>query len=423
MFGVGPRIQVRKDLVGNRTKIRKGKAFGGKRSRNLQNIDDVVLPNISSTQLIQNRDNFSNNSKEKTGMGLTEKEGKNTLRSQIIKQGRLRDSTFTVEHQGTTSDSLQCSGLFVSKLCVQGGRSERSQDCGTLVCLRKERKLNSEISKRDSGFFDYSSCEDSSVPHLIAACLSNNFINKALNKGGIIKEPQKTPRIGLEFKMLLNKEKTVIRETEKLKDTPAKMCSQSTQSLHDDLIAFKNGSTRGKSSISVDCALKANDHCVKPLEFVMKTKRNSHKAGVSELDTTLAVLKTQRSIKLGKLGSCPPISLAQRQMRKSKGRAFDASRATCSHEMEVRSIDEERRGTTARKCASCPVDLLSLRIKTESVNYVSNRHLGCVVPTLRSTEKEITDSLGSKDVTVDDKCTEWLNRWMDFNLDAAKKNQ
>ena len=259
--------------------------------------------------------------------------------------------------------------------------------------------------------------------HLIAACLSNNFINKALNKGGIIKEPQKTPRIGLEFKMLLNKEKTVIRETEKLKDTPAKMCLQSTQSLHDDLIAFKNGTTRGKSSISVDCALKANDHCVKPLEFVMKTKRNSHKAGVSELDTTLAVLKTQRSIKLGKLGSCPPISLAQRQMRKSKGRAFDASRATCSHEMEVRSIDEEHRGTTARKCASCPVDLLSLRIKTKSVNYVSNRHLGCVVPTLRSTEKEITDSLGSKDVTVDEKCTEWLNRWMDFNLDAAKKNQ
>ena len=56
MFGVGPRIQLRKDLVGNRTKIRKGKAFGGKRSINLQNIDDVVLPNISSTQLIQSRD-------------------------------------------------------------------------------------------------------------------------------------------------------------------------------------------------------------------------------------------------------------------------------------------------------------------------------------------------------------------------------
>ena len=422
MFGFGPRVQLRKDMVGNRNKIRKGKVFGGKRSRNLQNIDNVVLPNISSTQLIQNRDNFSKNWNEKTGIGLTEKEGKNTLRSQIIKQGRLRDSTFTVEHQGTTSHSLQCGGLFVSKLCVQGGRSERSQDCGTLVCLRKERKRNSEISKRDSGFSDCSSCEDSSVPHLIAASLSNNF-NKALNKGEIIREPQKTPRIGLGFKMLLNK-KTVIRETEKLRDTPGKMCLQSTQSLHDDLIAFKNGSTRGKSSISVDCALKENDHCVKPLELMTKTKRNSHKAGVSELDTTLTVLKTQRSIKLGKLGSCPPLSLTQRQMRKSRGRAFEASRATRSHEMEVKSIDKEHEDTTARKCASCPVDLRSLRIKTKSVNDVSNRHLGCMVPTLRSIDKRLTDSLGSKDiVSVDDKCTEWLYRWMDFNHDAPQKDQ
>lgn len=421
MFGFGPRVQLRRDLVGNRTRIRKGTIFGGKRSRNLQNIDNVALPNISSPQLIQNRDNFGENWKGVTSIGLIDKEGDNTLRRPIIKQGRLRDSTFTVEHQGTTSDSLRFGGLLVSKLCIQGGNSERSQDGATLVCLRKQRKENSEISKRDSGFFDGSSCEDSSVPHLIPACLSDNF--KALNKGEIIKEPQKTPRIGPEFKMLLNK-KTVIRNTEKLRDTPAEMCLQSTQSLHDDLIAFKNGSTHGKSSISVDCTLKANDNCVKPLEFVMKMKGNSHNAGVNELDTSLAVLKTQRSSKLGKLGSCPPLSLTQRQMRRSKGRAFDPSRTTCSHEMKVKSVDEEHVGTTARKCASCPVDLPSLQIKTKSVNDVSNRHLHCVVPTMRSREKDLTDSLVSKDVLdVDDKCNEWLNRWMDFNHDAPHKDQ
>lgn len=399
-----------KDLANERARIRKGKVFGGKRSTNLQTMDHLTLPNIATTQLTQNWDIFGDNWRNLREAKIDDKGRTATPHQPITKQGRLMDSTSMLEHSGDNFlENFE--GLLVSKLHVRGESTEEPKEFSTSPNSKRQRKQCYPITKsRDSGFFDDSSCNDySAVAHAIPAS-SANSVDKALCGREIATEPKKRPRVGLELKMLLNQNKPVVRNTERFYGARAKMCLQSTQSLHADLIALKNVSSHNKGSIS-DPGLKTKERCLKMREVTL-SKAHSDDDGVKQFaDSSLAVFKTRRDLNSGKLKSRPPFPSTERRCR-NKERVLDPN--NCDHVVESEDVEQEDR--SARKCASCPVDLPSSESKQKPSNDDLNRNLDCAISTLDLTGKDITDAFQSKEIIgVNVKCQEWLNRWIGCN--------
>ena len=402
-----------KDLAADRARIKRGKVLGRRRSLELtQTIDNLVLPNITTTQLTQNC--------ETTGLSCKkareEMNGKERSPAhQIAKRGRLRDSTFMLEDNGE-SRVKDLEGLLVSKLNFQSESTDKFRE--TLGCAKKQRKQRSRLSKTDSGF-----CEDSGDDIVTAHSLpdSPNGSDKASNiSNSSAVALDRTRKITLDFKAILNQDKTVVRNTEKLA-ARANMCVQSHQSLHADLVAFKNLSTHHKSALS-NCCLQTNEHYVKLREVVLKTGRNSYDEGVKQSDTSLAVLKTRRRL-LGKRNTtCPPFPFTQ---RRNKERIVDMSRVTCNCKQRMQFVDVER--LESRQCVSCPVDVRASQTGRASRDIPGNdipaTDLDCAVSTSGLPEKALFDASRSQEtVDVNVKCQEWLNRWIAFNSAPVRDN-
>ena len=383
MFAFGESVErLPKDLAAERARIKKGKVWGKKRSANLQTTDSLVLPDITSKQLIQNCETVHTSLKEERE-GMNGKDRKAI--HQIAKRGRLRDSTCRASH---AVEKLEGS-VFVSKLTFQ---SE------TEITDEYERKQRSRLSKTDSGFFDESG--DEIVKHSLPACTP--IYSDKVSNGSVLATPQITRKITLDFKAILNPDKTVVRNTEKL-TALANMCLQSTQSLHDDLVAFRSLSTHHKGAIS-NCALQTTEHCVKLREVVLKTKTNLYD-GVKQSDTSLAVLKTRRR-PLGKRNSCSP------------QRVVDLSRATFNCKHHVQFADGEH--LDKRQCESCPVDLRAPQLsrdRRKSAIDISAGNLDCTVSAQSGLMgKALVDISQSQEIVdVNVKCQEWLNRWIAIN--------
>lgn len=378
MFAFGESVErLTKNLAAERARIRKGKVWGKKRSVDLQTTDNMVLPDITSKQLIQNCETVHTSLKEERE-GTSGKDRKAI--HQIAKRGRLRDSTCRASR---AVENLE--GLFVSKLTFQ---SE------TEITDEYERKQPSRLSKTDSGFFDESG--DELVKHSLPPC-TLSYSNKVSN-GSVLATPQITRKITMDFKAILNQNKTVVRNTDKL-TARANMCLQSTQSLHDDLVAFRSLSTHHKGAIS-NCALQTTEHCVKLREVVLKTKTNLYNDGVKQSDTSLAVLKTRRRLS-DKRNSCSQC-------------VVDLSRATfnCKHHVQFAGGEH----LDKRQCESCPVDLRAPQLsqdRRKSAIDISARNLDCTISARSGlTDKALVDISQSQEIVdVNVKCQEWLNRW------------
>ncbi|KAJ7356165.1 hypothetical protein OS493_026548 [Desmophyllum pertusum] len=432
MFAFGETVErTPKDIAAERARLKKGKVLGRRRSIEvLQTKESLVLPNIKTTQLTQNCETSCASWKD-SREGMNGQECRKPVQ-QIAKRGRLRDSTFMVEenvNEGSREAESDLEGLFISKLNFHNENRDDSPERFSLGCAKKQRKQRSRLSKTDSGF-----CEDSSddvVTHFADSPNGSDKVSNASNSSASVtaspdhttitsnraSRSEKTRKITVDFKAILNQDKTVVRNTERL-NTRASMCVQSQQSLHADLVAFKSLSTHHKGTTS-SCTLQTNEHCVKLREVVLKTMRNSYdgEAAVKQSDTSLAVLKTRRRL-LGKRNSAgPPFPFTERRVNKEP--VVDMSRATCNCRNRRVQFLELERPDSNRQCVSCPVDFRASQPSQERIELLDNKNHpdnGCAVSTSGLTEKALLETSHAQEtVDVNVKCQEWLNRWLAFN--------
>ena len=420
MFAFGETVErTPKDFAADRARIKKGKVLGTRQPVELiQTKESLFLPNITTTQLTQNCKTSCEEREVINGQ-----ERKNI--QQIAKPGRLRDSTYMFEEIGSKCVK-DLEGLFISKLNFQSGNVDDSCELFSSSSENNQRTKRS-LSKTDSGF-----CEDSTDETATPLVDSANESDKASNtsnssrSGGtlldqttsdLVSRSEKIRRITMDFKTILNRgNKTVVRNTDRL-TARANMCIQSQQSLHADLVAFKNFTTHHNGEIS-NCTLQTNEHCVKLREVILKTRRNSLQGeAVKQSDTSLAVLKNKRRL-LGKRCSAgSPFSFTE--PRVNKGRTIDMSRATCNCEQRRVQFSDLERLHLNRQCASCPVDFVAsqqLQDRITPRNSENLADLSCAVSTSGLTEKALLETSQSQEtVDVNVKCQEWLNRWLLFN--------
>jgi len=417
MFAFGETVErLPKDFAADRARIKKGKVFGRKRSLDLtQAVDSLMLPDITTTQLTQNCETTGVSRKE-AREGMNGKERKPV--HQIAKRGRLRDSTFMIEDNvGSRVEELE--GLLVSKLNFQSESTELSQENFSFGCAKKQRKHHSRLSKTDSGFYEDSG--DDLVTRSVPG--SPNDSDKASNVlngsvGPVTTPAEKTRKLTLDFKTILNQNKAVVRNTEKLTARANMRCVQSTPSLHADLVAFKSLSTHYKGGAISNCTLQTNEHCVKLREVVLKTRTNAYDDGLKQSDTTLAVLKTRRRLLGRRNSTCPTFPFTQ---RRNKERVVDFSRASCGDKHRIQFANEERLDN--KPCVSCPVDLSASKneVRNTSGNENPITDLNCAGSTSNLTGKASLEATGSQETAdVNAKCQEWLSRWIAFTDHAPQ---
>lgn len=424
MFAFGETVQRNaKDFASERARIKKGKVFGRSRSVEVtQTKDSFVLPNITTTQLTQNCETSRASWKNREGMNPGQE--KKRLQ-QVAKQGRLRDSAFMLEENGRGNRTEDLEGLFISKLNFQNEERDDSPEVfQPLDRAQKQRKQRSRLSKTDSGFGEDSS--DDVVTHFADSPNGSDQASNTSKSSTSLPSPdhsasrvsrrEKPRRITSDFKTILNQDKTIVRNTEKLTARPT-MCVQSQQSLHADLVAFKNFTTHN-GGIS-NCTLQTNEHCVKLREVILKTKRNAYDGAetLKQSDTSLAVLKTRRRL-LGKRNSTgPPFPFTERRV--NKDRAVDMSRATCNCSYRRVQFSDFERMDLNRQCVSCPVDFRVPQASQDRVKIPDHENFpdfGCAVSTSSLTEQALLETSRSQEaVDVNVKCQEWLNRWLAFN--------
>lgn len=415
-----------KDFASERTRIKRGKVLGRRRSIEvLQTKESLVLPNITTTQLTQNC--------ETAGAGWRGAEMNGQRRKpiqQIAKRGRLKDSTSLLEENGgINGEDLE--GMFISKLSFQNEHRDDSPELFSSGCVKKQRKQqqHGRLSKTDSGFCE-DSIDDVVTPNFVDSPNESDKASNASNSSTSATSPEhsasnrvsrseKTRKITMDFKTILNRDKTVVRNTERL-TTRANMCVQSQQSLHADLVAFKSFSThKGTTS---NCTFQTNEHCVKLREVILKTRRNSYDGGaIKQSDTSLAVLKTRRRL-LGKRNSAgPPFPFTERRVDKERvGRVVDMRRATCNCGQRRVQFTDLERSDSNRHCVSCPVDFVAPQPNQDRIYTLpdNEKHpeVGCAVSTTGLTEKALLETSRSQEtVDVNVKCQEWLNRWLACN--------
>ena len=425
MLAFGERVErTPKDFAAERARIKKGKVLGTRQSIELiQTKESLVLPNITTTQLTQNCKTACESRREaREAMNGQEKK---TVQ-QVAKPGRLRDSTHMFEKiGGKCAEDLE--GLFISKLNFHSGNVDDSPELFSSSCEAKQRKQRSRLSKTDSGFCE-DSIDETATPLFVD---SPNESDKASNTSNIsrsetspdhpasdrVSRSEKTRRITMDFKTILNRNnKAVVRNTDRL-TTPANMCVQSQQSLHADLLAFKSFSAHHSGETS-HCTLQTNEHCVKLRDVILNTRRNSYDGGaIKQSDTSLAVLKTRRRL-LGKRSSAgPPYPFTERRVNEE--RVVDMSRAICNCEQRRVEFSDLERLDVNRQCISCPVEYVaSQQIQDRISPRYSENHADFdrAVSTSGLTEKALLETSQSQEtVDVNVKCQEWLNRWLLFN--------
>ena len=422
MFAFGETFErTPKDFAAERARIKKGKVLGTRQSIELtQTKESLVLPNITTTQLTQN---CKTSWEEREVINGQERK---TIQ-QITKPGRLRDSSYVFEEIGGKC-VRDLEGLFTSTgLNFQSGNVDDSSEPFSSSCEKNQRKQRSRLSKTDSGFCE-DSVDETATPLFVDSPNESDKASNTSNSSTSGTSPdhttsnrasrsEKTRRITIDFKTILNRDnKVVVRNTDRL-TTRANMCVQSQQSLHADLVAFKSFSAYHNGETS-NCTLKTNEHCVKLREVILKTRRNSFDGeAVKQSDTSLAVLKTRRRL-LGKRCSVsPPFSFTERRVNKE--RIVDISRANCNcAQRRAQFLDLERLDLN-RQCVSCPVDFVASQQFQDRITPRDSENqadLGCAVSTSGLTEKALLDTSQSQEtVDVNVKCQEWLNRWLLFN--------
>lgn len=415
MFAFGETVErAPKDFASERARIKKGKVLGTRQSIELiQTKQNLVLPNITTTQLTQNCKTACDSRREaREAMNGQERK----MIQQIAKPGRLRDNKLMSEE--SCLEDLE--GLFIFKLNFQSGRVDDSTE-------KKQRKQRGRLSKTDSGFCEESTDETTTLLSVGSLNESNKASNtsNSLSSGTTpdhsasnrVSRNEKTRRITKDFKTILNRDnKTVVRNTDRI-TTRANMCVQSQQSLHADLVAFKSFRTHHDDETS-NSTLQTNEHCVKLREVILNTGRHSFDGGaVKQSDATLAVLKTRRRL-LGQRSSAGPL-FPFTERRVNKERVVDISRATCNcGQRRVQFPDLERLDSN-RQCVSCPVDFVASEQILDRITpreLVNHADFGCAVSTSGLTEKSLSQTSQSQEtVDVNVKCQEWLNRWLLFN--------
>ena len=421
MFAFGETVErTPKDFAADRARIKKGKVLGTRQPIELiQTKESLVLPNITTTQLTQN----CKTSWEEREV-INGQERKNI--QQIAKPGRLRDSTYMFEEIGGKCVK-DLEGLFISKLNFRSGNVDDSRELFSSSSEKNQRTKRS-LSKTDSGF-----CEDSTnetaTPLFVDSPNESDKVSNTSNSsrsggtlpdqttGELVSRSEKIRRITMDFKTILNRgNKTVVRNTDRLK-ARANMCIQSQQSLHADLVAFKNFTTHHNGEIS-NSTLQTNEHCVKLREVILKTTRNSLQGeAVKQSDTSLAVLKTKRRL-LGKRCSTGPL-FSFTEPRVNKERTIDTSRATCNCEQRRVQFSDLERLDLKRQCFSCPVDFVASQQTQDRItprNSENLADLSCAVSTSGFKEKALLETTQSQEtVDVNVKCQEWLNRLLLLN--------
>lgn len=400
-----------KDFAAERARLKKGKVLGRRRSIDglTQTIDNLVLPNITTTQLTQNCETAYGSWKQaRQGMNGREKKSLH----QIAKRGRLRDGTFALEVNGGSRVG-ELEGLLVSKLNFQSECTEESQ------AHKPRKQQHSRLSKTDSGFYEDSG--DNLITHSVPSSPNQDSDKASNTTNNSITSIEKGRKITLDLKVILNQDKTVVRNTEKL-TARANMCVQSHQSLHADLVAFKSLSTHPHKGTISNCSFQTNRHCVKLREVVLKTRTNIYDDGIKQLDTSLAVLKTRRRLLDKRNSTCPPFPCME---RRNKERSTDLSRATCNCKRRVHFSDAKQ--FDHRQCVSCPVDLRASQTRESQIKSVEGNEYPRNEP---NPEEEVNRAVSSSGLTetalfnawrlqetvdVNAKCQEWLNRCIAFN--------
>ena len=411
------------DFAAERARIKKGKVLTGRYSlpELSQTRESFVLPDITTTQLTQNfamaRTRLKNS--EGTNPGHAKK---------VAKQGRLRDNTVALEENGGKSmDDLE--GLFVSKLNFQDDdRDDSPQFSQPLDRAKKLRKQRSRLSKTDSGFGEDSS--DDVVAYFADSPNESDQVSNTSKGSTSLPSPdqsasrvsprERTHKIKSDFSNILNRKQTIVRNTEKLAARPH-MCVQSQQSLHADLIAFKNF-TASHNGESLNCTLQTNEHCVKLREVVLKTKRNSYDGGdaLKQSDTSLAVLKTRRRLLGKRISTGPPFPFTERRIHKE--RVIDMTKAVCTCNSSRVHFSDFDRMDLNRQCVSCPADFRASQERVKLSDHDTNPHFGSAVSTCSLTEQALLESSRSQEtVDVKMKCQEWLTRWLASNSKSQHK--
>lgn len=409
------------DFAAERARIKKGKVLTRRYSlpELSQTRESFVLPDITTTQLTQN---FAMaRARLKNSEGTNPAHAKKPLQK-VAKQGRIRDNTVALEENGGKSmDDLE--GLFVSKLNFQDeDRDDSSEFSQPLDRAKKLRKQRSRLSKTDSGFGEDSS-DDIAAYFADSPNESDQVSNTSKGSTSLpspdqsasrVSPRERTLKIKSDFRTILNRKQTIVRNTEKLAARPH-MCVQSQQSLHADLIAFKNF-TASHNGESLNCTLQTNEHYVKLREVILKTKRNSYDGGdaLKQSDTSLAVLKTRRRLLGKRISTGPPFPFTERRIHKE--RVIDMTKAVCTcNNHRVHFSDFERMDLN-RQCVSCPADFRASQERVKLSDHDTSPHFGSAVSTCSLTEQALLERSRSREtVDVKEKCQEWLNRWLASN--------
>lgn len=409
------------DFAAERARIKKGKVLTGRYSlpELSQTRESFVLSDITTTQLTQN---FAMaRARLKNSEGTNPAHAKKPLQK-VAKQGRLRDNTVALEENGGKSmDDLE--GLFVSKLNFQDeDRDDSPQFSQPLDRAKKLRKQRSRLSKTDSGFGEDSS-DDVAAYFADSPNESDQVSNTSKGSTSLpspdqsasrVSPRERTHKIKSDFRNILNRKQTIVRNTEKLAARP-RMCVQSQQSLHADLIAFKNF-TASHNGESLNCTLQTNEHCVKLREVVLKTKRNSYDGGdaLKQSDTSLAVLKTRRRLLGKRISTGPPFPFTERRIHKE--RVIDMTKAVCTCNSSRVHFSDFDRMDLNRQCVSCPADLRASQERLKLSDHDTSPHFGSAVSACSLTEQTLLENSRSREtVDVKEKCQEWLNRWLACN--------
>ncbi|PFX19711.1 hypothetical protein AWC38_SpisGene15858 [Stylophora pistillata] len=423
MFAFGERVERNTiDFAAERARIKKGKAFTGRYSlpKLSQTRESFILPDITTTQLTQNCEKARSSWKNSEGMNPGNV--KKTLQ-QVAKQGRLRDNAVVLEENGRKGmEDLE--GLFVSKLNFQNNdRHDSPEFPQPLDHAKKLRKQRSRLSKTDSGFGD--DLSDDVGAHFADSPNESDQPSNTSKESTSFPSPdhsasrvsprERTRKITSDFKTILNREQTVVRNTDRLTARPH-MCIQSQQSLHADLIAFRNY-TAAHNGGSSNCTLQTNEHREKLREIVLKTNRNSYKGSDApkQSDTSLAVLKTRRRLLRKRNSTGPPFPFTERRIHKECV-VVDMRKAVCTCRSRRLHFSDFDRMDLNRQCVSCPADFRASQETVKLADHKNSPHFRSAVSTCSLTAQALLErSRSREDVDVKVKCQEWLNRWLASN--------
>ena len=395
MFAFGEKLErKRTDFASERAKLKKGSNLGSQPPMEitLKTKECLVLPNITTTRLMQNCDTNCASSKVAKNALNGQKEGKPL--QQIVKRGRLKDRTFTLGESGDYQ--LEDFGrLFVSKLDLQRERpdqplQDRSIEDLTPWRVGKERKQR--FCKTDSGFFEdpnalspnessdkLSNASNSSVTSpdhdttALSGCSSGNSYSC---------QRKKKRRVTLDFKAILHQDKAVVRNTERLK-TPSHMCLQSPRSLHADLMAFRSfvANNAANANFVQSPGVKLTE-----MQLTSDLKTCLHDAAVKQ---AVVKIRHQRSFAEPEFSSS--------EAHGGKDCLLDASSADCN-----KTCHPNLR--PGRNCVDFP-----------SFHSPDQKRI-CRTSSPGLTETALYEATRAQHaVDVNDKCQKWLNGWLTVN--------